>query len=252
MKFDSLDQRLRIYETAHDHRVLPDMYMVARLDGRSFSKLTADIELDKPFDISFRDHMVSTTAHVMDCGFNAVFGYTQSDEISVLLHPGCTAFGRKVRKLLSVLAGEASAHMSLRLQHPAVFDCRISQLPNRELVRDYFRWRSQDAQRNGLNAHSYWLLRSLGESSESATSTLRGLGTSEKNEILFNHGTNVNDVPAWQKRGTGVSWRAFDKQGVNPMTGEFVVTSRRRLEPDFELPIGDAFDTYLCDLIPKV
>ena len=33
MKFDELDERMRVFETAHDLCVLPGLYMVARLDG---------------------------------------------------------------------------------------------------------------------------------------------------------------------------------------------------------------------------
>lgn len=35
MTFDELDIRMRIFETAHDLCVLPGLFMVARLDGRS-------------------------------------------------------------------------------------------------------------------------------------------------------------------------------------------------------------------------
>jgi tRNA(His) guanylyltransferase len=40
MKFDDLDKKLRIYETNTDLCVVPGMFMVARLDGRSFTRLT--------------------------------------------------------------------------------------------------------------------------------------------------------------------------------------------------------------------
>ena len=36
MKFEQLDRRMRVYETAHDHCVLPGVHIVARIDGRSF------------------------------------------------------------------------------------------------------------------------------------------------------------------------------------------------------------------------
>lgn len=36
MKFDDLDLKMRVYETSHDRCVLPNMYIVARIDGRSF------------------------------------------------------------------------------------------------------------------------------------------------------------------------------------------------------------------------
>src|SRR3954470_11335787 len=56
--------------------------------------------------------------------------FSQSDEISLLFGPDSDGFGRKLRKLLSILSGEASARFSLLLGAMAVFDCRISQLPS--------------------------------------------------------------------------------------------------------------------------
>jgi tRNA(His) 5'-end guanylyltransferase len=40
-----------------------------------------------------------------------------------------------------------------------------------------------------------------------------------KNELLFQNGINFNDVPTWQKRGTGVYWETFQKEGFNPKLG---------------------------------
>jgi tRNA(His) 5'-end guanylyltransferase len=62
----------------------------------------------------------------MQCGFRVIYGYTQSDEISLLFHPEENSFGRKTRKLNSILAGEASAKFSLQLGDHGSFDCRIS------------------------------------------------------------------------------------------------------------------------------
>ncbi len=155
MKFDDLDQKMRMFETAHDLCVLPGLHMVARLDGRSFTRLTKDVcQFEAPFDPRFRDLMVDTTEHLMSaCGFSMVYGYTESDEISLLFSLQENGFGRKLRKLISILAGEASAKFSLLLGAIASFDCRISQLPNAGLVVDYFRWRKEDPHRNALNAH---------------------------------------------------------------------------------------------------
>ena len=142
MQFDELDRKMRVFETAHDHCVLPGIYIVARLDGRSFTRLTGELcQFDKPFDVRFRDHMIAVTQHVMTCGFRVVYGYTQSDEISLLLHRAEDLFGRKERKLNSILAGEASAALALALGRACSFDCRVCQLPTAEDVGDYFRWR---------------------------------------------------------------------------------------------------------------
>ena len=168
MKFDELDERMRVFETAHDHCVLPGLFMVARLDGRSFTRLTKETHsFEAPFDVRFRDLMVATVEHLMNgCGFNVLYGFTESDEISLLFSRDADSFHRKTRKLISILAGEASAAFSLLLAQQAVFDCRISQLPDIEHVVDYFRWRNEDAHRNALSAHSYWCLRKEGKSAE--------------------------------------------------------------------------------------
>ena len=251
MKFDDLDQKMRVFETAHDLCVLPGLHMVARLDGRSFTRLTKEVHpFEAPFDPRFRDLMVETAEHLMGCcGFNMVYGYTESDEISLLFGLEEDGFGRKLRKLISILAGEASAKFSLSLGSMAAFDCRISQLPGLELVVDYFRWRSEDAHRNALNAHCYWLLRKQDKGVGEATAALRGLSVADKNELLFRNGINFNDLPSWQKRGVGLYWEEYDRPAENPVTGEKVFARRRRIRRDLELPMKDDYSAFLRKLI---
>jgi tRNA(His) guanylyltransferase len=47
MKFDEFGSKMRIFKTAHDICVLPQMFMVARLDGRSFTGLIKDEDAQK-------------------------------------------------------------------------------------------------------------------------------------------------------------------------------------------------------------
>jgi tRNA(His) guanylyltransferase len=250
MMFDELDIRLRIFETAHDHSVLPGIFMVARLDGRTFTRLTKEIhQFEAPYDVKFRDYMIETLKHLMTCGFRVVYGYTQSDEISLLFHSLEDSFARKVRKFNSVLAGEASAKFSLLLGDLACFDCRISQLPQTVDVIDYFRWRNEDAHRNALNGHCYWALRKDSRSVHEATSQLDGMSVAEKNELLFSHGINFNDLPNWQKRGVGVYWETFEKPAWNPKSEEADVAIRRRLKVDLDLPMRDDYSAFVRDLI---
>lgn len=250
MKFDELDAKMRVFETAHDRSVLPGMFLVARIDGRNFTRLTKEVhQFEAPFDVRFRDLMIETTAHLMNCGFRAIYGYTQSDEISLLFHPGITTFDRKVRKYNSVLAGEASAKFSLLLQDLACFDCRISELPNVDLVVDYFRWRNEDAHRNALNAHCYWLLRKEGQSVRQATSALNRLSVAGKNELLWQRGINFNELPLWQRRETGLYWQRYQKTGANPLTQEVVSTTRRQLTRNLELPMRDEYGALVRTLI---
>lgn len=246
MKYDDLDSRMRVYETAHDICVLPGMYMVARLDGRSFTKLTKEVyQFESPYDVRFRDMMLNTVEHLMKCGFSVVYGYTESDEISLLFSHEEGGFNRKLRKLNSVLAGEASAKFSLLLGGIGCFDCRIAELPNVDLVVDYFRWRNEDAHRNALNAHCYWCLRKDGLGVNDATAQLEGRSVADKNELLFQHGINFNDLPLWQRRGMGLYWEDYGKPAVNPITGQEVVARRRRICRNLELPMKDAYSDFV-------
>lgn len=250
MKFDELDKKMRVFETTHDICVLPKVFMVARIDGRSFTRLTKEVhKFEAPFDERMRDMMTETVRHLMNCGFEVVFGYTQSDEISLLFHPEITSFDRKLRKYNSVLAGEASAKFSLLLGDLAAFDCRICELPTLDLVCDYFRWRNEDAHRNALNAHCYWLLRKQGKSARQATSFMAKKSVAEKNELLFQNGINFNDLPLWQKRGTGLYWEDYEKEAVNKLTGEKVLAKRRRIKIDYDLPMRDEFSEFVRNLL---
>ena len=250
MKFDELDAKMRLFETVHDYCVLPGMYMVARLDGRSFTRLTKEVHnFNAPFDERFRDLMVNTAEHLMTCGFRIVYAYTESDEISLLFELDENSFGRKVRKFNSVLAGEASAKFSLLIGDLACFDCRIAEFPNKDRVVDYFRWRNEDAHRNALNAHCYWTLRREGQTANHATDALATLSVAAKNELLFAKGINFNELPNWQKRGIGIVWANVDKPAINELTKEPVVAIRRRPQRIFDLPMRDEYSQFVTALI---
>lgn len=189
--------------------------------------------------------MVSTTERLMNCGFRVTYWYTQSDEISLLFHRAESLFSRKLRKFNSVLAGEASAQFSLLLGGTTCFDCRISQLPTSELVVDYFRWRSEDAQRNALNGHCYWALRKDALNEKEATQRLLGMSVADKNELLFQFGVNFNDLPNWQKRGIGLYWEGYEKIGTNPLTGKQAVAVRRRIKKQLDLPMKGSYGGFI-------
>ena len=62
VKFDELDSKMRVFETNHDQCVLPGLYIVARIDGRSFTRLTRDRHhLKRRMTSVFGNLMLETT-----------------------------------------------------------------------------------------------------------------------------------------------------------------------------------------------
>ncbi len=82
-----------------------------------------------------------------------------------------------------------------------------------------------------------------------ATKTLLRKNAAGKNELLFARGINFNDVPLWQRRGTGVRWETFERAGVNPRTGEAAVAPRRRIARDEQLPMADDYRSCLRQFV---
>jgi tRNA(His) guanylyltransferase len=114
---------------------------------------------------------------------------------------------------------------------------------------NYFRWRQADATRCCLNGWCYWLLRQDGHSPAKATEMLDRQKVAEKNEMLFQRGINFNDVPLWQRRGVGFR-RVFEKrEGVDQRTSTPVEVTRRVIQVDRELPLGDDYSSYLHELM---
>ena len=249
MRFDDFDSKMRRFEQSLDQYMMPDCYMVARLDGRNFTRLTKEVcQFEAPFDIAFRDLMVDTVRSLMECGFRVIYGYTESDEISLLFHRYEETFGRKIRKYNSILAGTASANFSLALGMPAVFDCRMIMLPDMDHVCDYFLWRQEDAHRNSLNSHCYWLLRREGMDATAATRELSNRSVGYKNELLFQHGINYDELPSWQKRGIGLWYENTFRPGYDPVRKIATETIRREVKIEYDLPLGREYAELVSEI----
>ena len=261
MIFNEFDKQMRVYEQSLDQEVLPEMYMVARLDGHGFSKLTKRKEFKKPFDNEFNRIMCRVTEALMTkSNLNIIYGYTQSDEISLLFSASEQSYNRKVRKYNSLLAALASAVASLEFGEPVQFDCRIIPLPNKQLVCDYFKWRQEDAGRNALNGYCYWTARQTDRMSKrAATSMLSGKSNNWKHNYLYQHfiifaageSQTFYHVPDWQRRGVGFYFEKVKKLGYNKLTGQTVECERRILQRDFNLQRGKEYDEFILRTIER-
>lgn len=201
------DRMKQQYENA-TRMVLPRRtYTLIRVDGRKFSSLLARVE--KPFDYRFTKIMDSvTTALCKETG--AVFGYVQSDEISVLLTDFASIntdswFGSVIQKMATIAAGTATAEFCFQLRDAIaagfsvsararpVFDGRVFTIPDQVEVANYFVWRQRDCTRNSVSmaAQAYF-----------SPKQLHGKNSGQMQEMLFSEeGINWNDYPAGVKRG---------------------------------------------------
>ena len=140
------------------YTVIPDgMYPVIRVDGHCFHTFTR--KLQKPFDPNMVKAMCQATKKLVEF-FSACYGYTQSDEITIVLPKNSQDFGRKTHKLASLAAAIATAefikymefYTGKKLTKLPVFDGRAFALMNEEELGYYQCFRQHDACRNAISA----------------------------------------------------------------------------------------------------
>lgn len=201
---DQLGDRMKKFEEATDQRCMPLLPTLVRLDGRCFSNLTKKMDLEEPYDQRLCDVMDKVTRSLVDES-NALVGYTQSDEITLLLHSddyrSSIFFDGKIRKITSVLAGLASAEFNLLLDASdihvplctiPVFDCRVWQVPNKVEAVNSILWRELDATKNSIQS----LARTFYSHTE-----LHGKGRAEQLQMLESKGVFWGQYPTRFKKG---------------------------------------------------
>lgn len=247
MKRSDFEQDMRSREYFHSLRFLPGTWIILRVDGHGFSRFTEN-HFEKPFDVNFHGFMVQTAQALLE-QMGGLYAYTESDEISLLLPRDWDLFDRELEKAILLSAGVASSTFSLASGAAAHFDSRVWLGTSDANVVDYFRWRQADATRCALNGWCYWTLRKAGKSVAEATAVLKKQTAAFKNELLFQHGINFNDVPAWQRRGVGLYWESYEKEGYNPKRKEKVTATRRRIKTDSDLPIKEEYGRFIRRII---
>lgn len=146
-----LSDRMKVYEHKARAFLNPELPVIVRIDGRAFHTWTA--RFNKPWDERITEAMThSAITAGSEIGNNCRLAYSQSDEISLLLHrSGNTQpwFSYNKAKLESIIASIVTAHFnSFGLSEQlATFDARAFNLPKNEVV-NYFIWRQNDWKRN--------------------------------------------------------------------------------------------------------
>jgi len=198
---DGLGDLMKKYEKLGEQQFIPKLPILVRIDGRCFHKCTRT--MDKPFDMAFLGCMQEATKALMK-DTSAKVGYTQSDEISLLLYTDDEKsqvwFDGKLQKIISCAASCATYAFNRALlttnygpgaikevKSPIMFDARAWQLPTKEDVAEYFKWRELDARRNSVNMLA---------SNHFSHKELQGLSTAVRREKLKAKGISWEELPA--------------------------------------------------------
>lgn len=230
----SLGDRMKEYESIPALQLMRRTPVIIRLDGKAFHSFTRG--MNKPFDDELIMCMYLTTQFLVQNIEGCDFGYTQSDEISLLLTDYKRIetqpwFDYKVQKMVSVAASMCTmafnenfhGHFARTgrkdfLDRTAYFDARAFNIPRDEVV-NYFIWRQKDWTRNSVQM--------LGRAHFSQKQ-LHGKSCDEIQELLFQEkGINWNDSKTYHKRGTCIHKIKVLNDGVE----------RTGYKIDLEIPI---------------
>lgn len=216
MSTDNLGTRMKKYEAVADAVLMSRVPVAIRVDGKSFSNLTKQLGLNKPYDSTFRNLMDGVMLAMCKEIQGCVLGYAQSDEISLIIRNDQSVdsqpyFGNRIQKIASVAAGMASAIftrdllrrlMETRTADYGVFDARVYTLPDLTEAGNYLVWRQFDCTRNSISSAAYYKI-AAEKGRKTARKMMFGLKSKELQELMFQEvGANWNSFPARFKRGT--------------------------------------------------
>jgi tRNA(His) 5'-end guanylyltransferase len=205
MEFENLGDWCKWLEKNFSPEVMiPTLPVIIRLDGNNFHNWTKGLR--RPFDKKLTQLMVETTKFLVE-ETNAVIGYTQSDEITLILYSpdrkSAIYNDGKKQKILSKLPAKCVNFFNDRRKEllpnhnkNAVFDARIYQTPTLHDAAIQLLWRENDATKNSISM----LAQSLFSHSE-----LQNLnGGQMQDKMMLEKGINWNELETQYKRGTYV------------------------------------------------
>ena len=246
---DSLGDRMKdYYENRSKTFLLRREPVIIRLDGKAFHTFTKNFA--RPYDSVLHECMEYTMRRLCEQIQGCKLGYTQSDEITLLLTDYDTLttdawFDYNVQKICSVAASMATLAFNCRLDEiyrshdftddkhidigclsdklfKATFDCRCFNVPVSE-VTNCFIWRQNDATRNAIQmlGQTYFSHSQLNEKSCSDIQEM----------LMAEHNINFNDMPTKFKRGC-----CCKREIVMATVDDFVI-ERNGWVIDEEIPI---------------
>ena len=263
---DDLGVRMKtFYEQIPKTKLMRRCPVAIRLDGRSFHTFTRGFQ--KPFDEILMKTMQETMKYLCEDIQGCVLGYTQSDEITLILvdYQRLTSsawFDYEVQKLCSISASmaimafnkffaknvEESAKKfcdefnsnfngkelrELWLTYKkasdkgAMFDARCFNIPKEEVANLVY-WRQLDASRNSIQM--------VGRANFSHKELQNKSCNDIQDMLMTQKGINWNDLPTYQKRGSCCIKVDYNTETENSL-GDCEPISRTHWIIDKDIPI---------------
>jgi tRNA(His) 5'-end guanylyltransferase len=263
------------YENPAKTRLLRRMPVAIRLDGKAFHTFTRGFQ--KPFDPVLMDAMQRTMKYLCENIQGCVFGYTQSDEITLILtdYQKLTSeawFNYEVQKMASISASMATVAFNKYFseniikynstydplieenkkliekyvnaaEKGAMFDARCFNIPKEE-VTNLIYWRQLDAMRNSVQV--------VGQAHFSDAELKDKTCNDIQDMLMAQYGINWNTFTIPCKRGTACI-KVEEKETIkepNIYLGEQIgerIIVRRKWKIDYEIPIFKGADRDYID-----
>lgn len=262
MDNSNLAKRMKQYESVTKSTLVRRMPVIIRLDGRSFHTFTKGFE--RPFDNVLIKTMQETMKYLCENIQGCVLGYTQSDEITLVLvdYKNLDSqpwFDDEVQKICSIAASMATMAFNKYFltnfmyyiselpfetdqeqeyyrrmcvvytqaeEKGAMFDARVFNIPKEEVTNNIY-WRQLDATRNSIQM--------VGQANFSHKE-LQNKSCNQIQDMLFTQkGINWNDIPTYLKRGSCCVKENYIFENTNE--NEDSCTERSRWIIDKEVPI---------------
>jgi tRNA(His) 5'-end guanylyltransferase len=222
---DDLGNRMKeYYENIPKTKLMRRCPVILRIDGKAFHTFARGLQ--KPFDEVLVKTMQETMKYLCENIQGCVLGYTQSDEITLVLvdYKKITSqawFDYEVQKMCSIAASMTTmafnkffrdnvgdylyenydeqylADYIETLQNAvdkgAMFDCRCFNIPKEEVTNCIY-WRQLDASRNSIQM--------VGQANFSHKELQNKSCNDIQDMLMVQKGINWNDLPIYQKRGS--------------------------------------------------
>ena len=212
---DELGKRMKeYYEQVPKYRLMRRTPVAIRIDGKAFHTFTRGFK--KPFDEVLVKSMQETMRYLCENIQGCVLGYTQSDEITLILVDykrlnSDAWFDYEVQKMCSIAASMATMAFTQffydnipvdieytgtyyrAIEKGAMFDARVFNIP-REEVTNLIYWRQLDATRNSIQM--------VGQANFSHKELQNKSCNKIQDMLMLERGINWNDFPTHLKRGS--------------------------------------------------